>query len=549
MPLGAPSAKPLELQAADSVANDAKSSVQKATGSLRSGKPSGDKATSSSVGGLAPFASESAAAAQAEMLAFALVASLVPPPIKVLIVEDEPGLRQMLEILFRREGYAVVSAPGCRAALEAINQHPQPFPVVLSDLAMPDGSGMEVLAAAKARNPATEVILITAHSTVENAIGAMRSGAYDFVAKPFDAAELAMLVRKALEKQELALENRRLRARVSELKETDLLGRSSAMRAVLDLVQRIANMRTTVLITGESGSGKERVARAVHDASDRREKPFLVVNCGALPEALMESELFGHEKGAFTGAQSKHLGLFREANGGTVLLDEVGELPANLQVKLLRVLQERSVRAVGATQETPIDVRVLAATNRDVESDVSLGKFRQDLYYRLNVIRISLPPLRERREDIPMLAERFIRRFADEMGKEVAGFTPDAIRGLQAYAFPGNVRELENMIERAVALAGSSIIGLGDFPQELSGSAGAPGGTLLELPENGCNLDEVVNEVERRLLTSALERTGGVRTAAAKLLGISFRSMRYRLAKLGLGDDEPDEPERDSQRE
>jgi two-component system response regulator PilR (NtrC family) len=477
------------------------------------------------------------------------VASLIPPSIKVLIVEDEPGLRQMLEILFRREGYAVVSAPGCRAALEAISQNPQPFPVVLSDLAMPDGSGMEVLAAAKARNPATEVILITAHSTVENAIGAMRSGAYDFVAKPFDAAELAMLVSKALEKQELALENRRLRARVSEFVDTDVLGRSGAMRAVLDLVQRIANMRTTVLITGESGSGKERVARAVHDASDRRTKPFLVVNCGALPEALMESELFGHEKGAFTGAQSKHLGLFREANGGTVLLDEVGELPANLQVKLLRVLQERAVRAVGATQETPIDVRVLAATNRDVESDVSSGKFRQDLYYRLNVIRIALPPLRDRREDIPMLAERFMRRFADEMGKEVSGFTPDAIRALQAYAFPGNVRELENMLERAVALAGSNVIGLGDFPQELSGSVGAPGGTLLELPEQGCNLDEVVNEVERRLLTEALQRTGGVRTAAAKLLGISFRSIRYRLAKLGLSEEEPEEREHDAPRE
>jgi two-component system response regulator PilR (NtrC family) len=302
-------------------------------------------------------------------------------------------------------------------------------------------------------------------------------------------------------------------------------------------------MRTTVLITGESGSGKERVARAVHDASDRRTKPFLVVNCGALPEALMESELFGHEKGAFTGAQTKHLGLFREANGGTVLLDEVGELPANLQVKLLRVLQERSVRAVGATQETPIDVRVLAATNRDVEADVSSGKFRQDLYYRLNVIRIELPPLRDRREDIPMLAERFMRRFADEMSKEVNGFTPDAIRALQAYSFPGNVRELENMLERAVALAGSRVIGLGDFPQELSGNAGAPGGTLLDLPEQGCNLDEVVNEVERRLITASLERTGGVRTSAAKLLGISFRSMRYRLAKLGLGEDEsPGEP-------
>jgi len=466
------------------------------------------------------------------------VASLIPPSNKLLVVEDEPGLRQMLEILFRREGYAVVAAPGCRSAIEAIMQHPQPFPVGLSDLSMPDGTGLEVLAAAKSRNAATEVILITAHSTVENAIGAMRNGAYDFVAKPFDAAELAALVRKAFEKQALALENQRLRARVSGLVDTEVLGRSSAMRGVLDLVQRIANMRTTVLITGESGSGKERVARAVHDASDRRSKPFLVVNCGALPEALMESELFGHEKGAFTGAQNKHLGLFREANGGTVLLDEVGELPANLQVKLLRVLQERSVRAVGATQETPIDVRVLAATNRDVEADVSAGKFRQDLYYRLNVIRIELPPLRERREDIPMLAERFMRRFADEMSKEVSGFTPDAIRALQAYSFPGNVRELENMLERAVALAGSRVIGLGDFPQELSGTAGAPGAMLLELPEQGCNLDDVVNEVERRLITASLERTGGVRTAAAKLLGISFRSMRYRLAKLGLGEDD-----------
>jgi len=473
------------------------------------------------------------------------LASLVPPPIKVLIVEDEPGLRQMLEILFRREGYTVVAAPGCRAALEAIMQHPQPFPVVLSDLAMPDGSGLDVLAAAKARNPATEVILITAHSTVENAIGAMRHGAYDFVAKPFDSAELAALVGKALEKQAIALENQSLRARVSELSDTEVLGRSSAMRGVLDLVNRIANMRTTVLITGESGSGKERVARAIHDASERRNKPFLVVNCGALPEALMESELFGHEKGAFTGAQARTLGLFREASGGTVLLDEVGELPHNLQVKLLRVLQERSVRAVGATQETPVDVRVLAATNRDVEADVGSGKFRQDLYYRLNVIRVALPPLRDRREDIPMLAERFMRRFADEMGKEVTGFTPDAIRALQAYAFPGNVRELENMLERAVALAGSRVIGLGDFPQELSGTAGAAGGMLLDLPEQGCNLDDVVTEVERRLITASLERTGGVRTAAAKLLGISFRSMRYRLAKLGLGEDEGDGDTRD----
>ena len=318
----------------------------------------------------------------------------------------------MLAILFRREGYQVVLAPGLRAALETITQHPQPFPVVLTDLAMPDGSGLDVLAAAKSRSQATEVILITAHSTVENAIQAMRLGAYDFVAKPFQPAELAALVDKALEKQALVAENRRLRAQVESPAQRELVGRSPALRAVMDLVERVAPMRTTVLITGESGTGKERVARAIHRLSDRAQGPFLVVNCGALPEALMESELFGHERGAFTGAEKRHRGLFRDADGGSLLLDEVGELPAALQIKLLRVLQERSVRAVGATQETPVDVRVLAATNRDVESDVASGKFRSDLYYRLNVIRLVLPPLRERREDVPLLAETFMRRFA-----------------------------------------------------------------------------------------------------------------------------------------
>ena len=460
--------------------------------------------------------------------------SIAPPQLKLLVVDDEPSLRQMLEILFRREGYAVVSAPGVGAALESIRQNPQPFPVVLTDLAMPDGSGLDVLAAAKSRSPATEVILITAHSTVENAIKALRLGAYDFVTKPFDPAELGALVAKALEKQALYVENQRLRAQVSKLKETDVVGRSKVMQDMLDMIDRVAATRTTVLITGESGTGKERVARAIHDRSDRAGRPFLVVNCGALPEALMESELFGHEKGAFTGASTRHAGLFRAAEGGTVLLDEVGELAASLQVKLLRVLQERCVRPVGAAQETPVDVRVLAATNRDVESDVAAGRFRQDLYYRLNVIRLRLPPLRERKEDIPLFAERFIRRFAAEMGKEITGFTADGMRALERYAFPGNVRELENVIERAVALAGSRVIGLGDLPPEVSGIVGAPAPALLMLPEQGCQLDDVVNEVERRFLLEALERTGGVRTTAARLLGISFRSLRYRLQKHSL---------------
>jgi two-component system response regulator PilR (NtrC family) len=440
----------------------------------------------------------------------------------------------MLEILFRREGHQVISAPGKTMALEAIAQSPQPFPVVLTDLAMPDGTGLEVLAAAKARSSSTEVILLTAHSSIENAIAAMRSGAYDFVAKPFDPAELAVLVSKALEKQSLREENARLRAHFGPRDELRLLGRSPSMRAVLDLVARIAAMRTTVLVTGESGTGKERIARAIHDLSERKGKPFLVVNCGALPEALIESELFGHEKGAFTGATSKSAGLFRDADGGTVLLDEVGELPTSLQVKLLRVLQERTVRPVGATQELSVDVRVLAATNRNVEADVASGRLRQDLYYRLNVIRIELPPLRDRKEDIPLLTERFLRRFAREMAKDVTGLSPDAMRALERYTFPGNVRELENLIERAVALAGSRMIGLGDLSREVSGMAASATPALLALPPEGCNLDEVLGEAERRLLVSALERTGGIRTAAAKLLGITFRSLRYRLAKHGL---------------
>jgi two-component system response regulator PilR (NtrC family) len=444
----------------------------------------------------------------------------------------------MLEILFRREGYAVVSAPGYRAAVEAIAQHPQPFPVILTDLSMPDGSGLDLVSAAKNRSAASEVILLTAHSTVENAIVAMRSGAYDFVAKPFDPAELAALVAKALEKAALVSENLSLKARVkaSEHK-TELEGRSPAVEQLFDVIERIAPTRATVLITGESGTGKERIARTIHQRSERAAGPFLVVNCGALPENLMETELFGHEKGAFTGAQTRRAGLFADGNGGTVLLDEVGELPAALQVKLLRVLQERVVRPVGGSEEIPVDVRILAATNRDVEADVEQGRFRQDLYYRLNVIRISVPPLRERREDVPLLADRFRERFAREMAKDIIGFTPDALRAIERYDFPGNVRELENIVERAVALAGSRVIGLGDLPKAVSGQLGAPEPGLLTLPPEGCELDAVLHEVERRFLIDALERTGGVRKSAAKLLGVTFRSLRYRLDKHALGAD------------
>ncbi len=459
----------------------------------------------------------------------------------ILVVDDEPGLREMLSILFKRERYEVTVAPGFATAREAIRNAPHAFGVVLTDLMMPDGSGLDILTLAKQRSTETEVIVMTAHSSVETAIEAMKRGAYDFVTKPFAMSELRALVSKAFEKSALVAENVRLRAQVERNQSKNLLGHSQPMRKILDLITRVASNRSTVLITGESGTGKERIARAMHDVSDRKDKPFLVVNCGAIPEALVESELFGHEKGAFTGASSRKLGIFREADGGTVLLDEVGELPLGVQVKLLRVLQEKKVRGIGESNEVTIDVRVLAAPNRIVEEDVKAGRFRQDLYYRLNVIRIEVPPLRVRREDVGELAKHFLERCSREQNKEIRGFSSDALRALDAYDFPGNVRELENIVERAVALVVGQQIGLGDLPHEVSGATGRPGPSLVTLPEAGCELDAVLGEIERRLIIQALERSGGVRTVAAKSLGLTLRSLRYRLQKHAL-QDEDDEP-------
>ncbi len=464
---------------------------------------------------------------------------------RVLVVDDEPGLRDMLGILLRREGYDVTLLPGFVSAAAAIKKTlAEPFALVVTDLMMPDGSGLDLLTLIKEKSPTTEVIVMTAHSTLEAAIDAMKRGAYDFITKPFATSEVRALAQKALEKRAIVSENTRLRAIVDGNDARKLLGHSPAMQRIGELIGRVANSKSTVLITGESGTGKERIARAIHEASERANKPFLVVNCGAIPEALMESELFGHDKGAFTGATTRHLGIFREADGGTVLLDEVGELPLALQVKLLRVLQERKIRSVGSSIESAVDVRILAATNRVVEDDVKAGKFRQDLYYRLNVLRIEVPPLRDRREDVPELAERFLQRIATEHGKNVRALNPDALRALDAYAFPGNVRELENIIERAVALASSEVLGLGDLPREISGAAAQPTPALIVLPEEGCRLDDVLGEVERRIIVQALERSNGVRTQAAKLLGVTLRSLRYRLQKLALAT-EADEPTSD----
>jgi two-component system response regulator PilR (NtrC family) len=465
----------------------------------------------------------------------------------VLVVDDEPGLREVLEIALRRQGYRVRTARGVVQALTAIAEEKHPFPLVITDLVMPDGSGMDVLTAARKRSDQTQVIVVTAYSTLDSAIDAMKNGAYDFVTKPFSPAELAELCNKAIEKSSIVAENRRLKEKLASIAPApdDMFGHNDAMRRVGTLVQKAASTRTTVLITGESGTGKERIARTLHELSDRADGPFCVINCGALPEALMESELFGHEKGSFTGASAAAPGLFRQASSGTLLLDEIGELPLTLQVKLLRVLQEKRVRPVGSATEVPVDVRVLAATNRDVEADVAAGKFRKDLYYRLNVIRIELPPLRERLGEARRLAQQLCKRFADELDKPIRGLTPAALRALDAYDFPGNVRELENMMERAVALASGEWVDLDLLPDQLSGRLTPHAPNAIELPPSGCELDAVLGGVERHLIGQALERTGGVRKSAAKLLGISFRSMRYRLEKLGMsigdGGDEGDE--------
>jgi two-component system response regulator PilR (NtrC family) len=435
----------------------------------------------------------------------------------VLLVDDEPSLRGMLTILFRREGFEVTASPGFQAAIEAINGAPTPYGMVLTDLLMPDGSGLDILTAARQRSAQTEVIVMTAHGGLEAAVEAMRRGAYDFITKPFSNAELRALVDKAFEKRALLAENEALRARVDRDHPRDLLGRSEAMRRIEDLVHRVAPSRTTILITGESGTGKERIARAIHETSERRDKPFLVVNCGAIPEMLIESELFGHDRGAFTGATSRHLGLFREADGGTVLLDEVGELPTAMQVKLLRVLQEKKVRSVGSSSEVAIDVRVLAATNRNVEEMVKAGTFRQDLYYRLNVIRIEVPPLRERKSDVAALAEYFLARCAAEHKKELRGFTADALRALDVYDYPGNVRELENVIERAVALVSGPVIGLGDLPHEISGAAAQATPALVELPAEGCNGPAAYGRAQH-----------GCSASPSAACAIAFRSMHWR---------------------
>jgi two-component system response regulator PilR (NtrC family) len=454
---------------------------------------------------------------------------------RVLVVDDEAGLREMLRLLFTRAGYRVEVADGETAAVKLLCEQ-DPFDVVVTDLAMPDGSGMGVLQKARQREESAQVIVITAYATTADAVRAMREGAYDYVQKPFKNDELLAVVEKAIEKRAIVEQNRALRRHIQErFRAGDIVGKSRAISNLLTLVQRIANAPASVLITGESGTGKELIARAIHNGGERAAKSFVAINCGAMPEALLESELFGHEKGAFTGAIGKRQGLFRAANGGTLFLDEIGELPLPLQVKLLRVLQQRTVRPVGSEDELPVDVRVVAATNRRIDQEVQAGRFREDLFYRLNVIHLHLPPLRERSEDVPLLAEHFLSKHAATQNKRLS-FAPEALRHLLALPLRGNVRELENLVERAVTLAIGPRIEVADLTLQPMAAAPTPFVRVPELPEIGFDLDGHLAEVERQILLSALAQSSGVRTDAAKLLRMSFRSFRYRLAKYGLSE-------------
>ncbi len=460
----------------------------------------------------------------------------------ILVVDDERSIREMLEVYLGRQTHNVRCASGLAEGIGALSE--RSFDLVLTDLKLGQQSGLSMLDAAKKQDPRTEVIIMTAFSTVETAVQAMKAGAYDYVQKPFNLDELKMLVDRALERRRLVFENVRLKTELGELNSGAIVAHSEAMRQVVKLIDKVAAVRANVLITGESGVGKEVVAREIHSRGPRKDLPFLAVNCGAIPEGLIESELFGHLRGAFTGAVANREGLLAAAGEGTLFLDEIGELPRETQVKLLRVIQERKARPVGSTQDFDVAARLIAASNRDLAAEVAAGRFREDLFYRLNVIHLRVPPLRERREDILPLAEHFLAIQAERQHRKPWTLSKEAVGRLLEHDFPGNVRELENAIERATALAEGEIIGAELLPEGVAGRSGTAG---RGLPADGLDLDRELGQIERAYISQALERTGGVKIAAAKLLGMSFRSFRYRLAKLGVAaaedaEGDPDEP-------
>lgn len=452
--------------------------------------------------------------------------------IKLLIVDDELSMREFLSILLEREGYVVEVAGSAEEALRMMESNY--FDMVLSDVNMPGLSGIDLLARIKKVSPETAVLMLTAFSAAGQAVEAMKLGAYDYICKPFKNEEIKQLIVNALEKQGLKRENLLLKNIAIERDSfCGMIGKSQKMRELFDMIQKVAASQSTVLILGESGTGKELAARSIHTCSQRKSKPFVAVNCGAIPENLIESELFGHKKGSFTGAISDRAGLFEQAEGGTLFLDEIGELPLLMQTKLLRVLQEREFKRVGDSVIRKADVRIISASNRDLESQVNRDTFREDLFYRLNVIQLLMPPLRERIEDIPLLIEYFCRKYQESGQINPATITPGALKILMNNTFPGNIRELENCIERSLIID-RGMISESTLPKQLLVNKPSYLSADCEIPEGGIMLEPLLEELEKKYLLKALERTGGAKKKAGELLGMSFRSFRYRLAKFGL---------------
>ena len=455
----------------------------------------------------------------------------------ILVVDDELSMREYLELMLAKEGYAVETAESGKAANAWLEK--RFFDLVLLDIRLGDISGLDVLRKAKALHPKTIVIMISAYATAENAVEAMNEGAYDYLPKPFDNDELKDTIAKALQLKTLKDEKAHID---SELKESlhygRIVGNSPRMQHIYEVIEQVAPTRTNVLITGESGTGKELIARAIHDQSERAEKPFVVINCGSIPETLVESEFFGYKKGAFTGANHDKKGLFEAADTGTLFLDEIGELNLQMQVRLLRVLQERGFKPVGSNADVSVDIRILAATNKNLEEEVIAGRFREDLFYRINVVEIKVPPLRERKSDLRALAQHFLEKYSREAGKEITKISSYAVDLLKKYDFPGNIRELENLIERSVALSTTNILLPDSLTLSIHKRRWIEGiqNRRFDLDEvaKGVALDSILEEIEKAYLEKALEFSNGSKNKAAELLGISFRSFRYRCSKLGI---------------
>lgn len=453
---------------------------------------------------------------------------------KILVADDEKSMREFLDIMLKKEGYKVTLASNGEEVMKLIEK--DIFDLALMDIRMPRQDGISALKRIKSISPETVVIVMTAYASADTAIKAMKEGAYDYITKPFKIDEIKLIIQNALEKKHLQKENLLLKQVVRDRYHFEnIIGQSSKMLELYDLLEKVAPTKTNILITGESGTGKELVAKAIHYNSPRKDKPFVTLNCGAIPESLIESELFGHMRGAFTDAISTKKGLFEVADEGTIFLDEISELPLMMQVKLLRVLQDREFKRVGGTEDIRVDVRILSATNKDLEGAVREKQFREDLFYRLNVIQIRIPSLRERKEDIPSLTSHFLKKYSEELGKQISQVSPEALRVLVQYDYPGNVRELQNIIERAMALETSQELtaqNLSSYIEEQLPIKKRP--LDLEIPSEGVDLEKIVEDVERTLLLKALDRTKGIKKKAAELLHINFRSMRYRLEKYGL---------------